>query len=44
VNAGGPFSQLPASLPVFQEVAWDEPVDAGGGQPADDWRVVARLD
>jgi hypothetical protein len=44
VTPGGPFSQLPSSLPVFQQVAWDAPADAGGGWPADDVRLVARLD
>jgi hypothetical protein len=44
VRPGGPFSRLPSSLPAFQEVAWDAPADAGGGVPADDWRLVARLD
>jgi hypothetical protein len=44
VRPGGPFSELPSSLPVFQEVAWDAPADAGGGVPGDDWRLVARLD
>ncbi|HUL78629.1 MAG TPA: TonB-dependent receptor [Vicinamibacteria bacterium] len=44
VSPDGPFSELPSSLPVFQQVAWDAPADAGGGVPADDWRVVARLD
>ena len=44
VKPGGPFSALPASLPVFQEVAWDAPIDAGGGPPGSDRRLVARLD
>ena len=44
VRPGGPFSRLPSSLPAFQEVAWDAPADAGGGVPADDWRLVTRLD
>jgi hypothetical protein len=44
VTPGGPFSQLPSSLPVFQQVAWDVPADAGGGLPGDDRRLVARLD
>jgi hypothetical protein len=44
VTPGGPFSQLPATLPVFQEVAWDVPFDAGGGPPGDDVRLLARVD
>jgi outer membrane receptor protein involved in Fe transport len=41
---GGPFSQIPTSLPAFREVSWDAPTDAGGGLPGDDVRLVARLD
>ena len=40
----GAFSNLPASLPAFGQVRKDAPVDAGGGDPQDDYQLVARLD
>jgi outer membrane receptor protein involved in Fe transport len=44
VTPGGPFSQLPSSLPIFQQVTWTVPADAGGGAPQDDYQLVTRLD
>jgi hypothetical protein len=44
VIAGGPFSQLPASLPVFQEVERSLPIDAGGGDPVDEYQITGRAD
>jgi len=44
VTPGGPFSRLPANLPVFGQVQRTLPTDAGGGTPVDDYQLVARLD
>ena len=40
----GPFSQLPGSTPVFGQVRKSLPIDAGGGNPQDDYQFVARVD
>jgi outer membrane receptor protein involved in Fe transport len=40
----GAFSQLPGSLPVFGQVRKSLPIDAGGGNPQDDYQFVARVD
>ena len=40
----GPFSQLPGSTPVFGQVRKSLPIDAGGGNPQDDYQFVARAD
>ncbi len=44
LNPGGPFSQLPESLPVFGEVIVDVAADAGGGNPQNAYEFVSRLD
>jgi outer membrane receptor protein involved in Fe transport len=41
---GGPFSALPANLPIFAEVRRPIPIDAGGGLPQDTVQFVGRLD
>jgi hypothetical protein len=38
------FTGLPASTPVFQEVAYSVPVDLGGGQPQNAYQTVMRVD
>jgi outer membrane receptor protein involved in Fe transport len=43
-TAAGPFNSLPASLPVFGRVEKTLPIDAGGGNPQDQYQAVARLD
>jgi hypothetical protein len=35
---------LPASTPVFQEVAYNVPVDLGGGNPQNAYQTVTRVD
>ena len=35
---------LPASTPVFEEVAYSVPVDLGGGQPQNAYQTITRLD
>jgi hypothetical protein len=42
--AGGPFSALPDSFPVFQTLTYDVPRDAGGGDPQDAYQFVGRVD
>jgi outer membrane receptor protein involved in Fe transport len=42
--AGGLFAGLPADLPVFQQVVYDLPADAGGGFPRNEYQWVARVD
>ncbi len=38
------FAGLPASTPVFEEVAYNVPVDLGGGNPQNAYQTVTRLD
>ena len=40
----GAFSNLPAGLPAFGQVRKELPIDAGGGDPQDNYQVVGRLD
>jgi hypothetical protein len=40
----GAFSQLPASTPIFARVEKSLPIDAGGGDPQDDYQWVSRVD
>ena len=40
----GPFNSLPADLPVFGRVQKSLPINAGGGDPQDDYQLVARVD
>ncbi len=41
---GGPFSQLPDSLPVWGIVNFSAPANAGGGNPQNTWYLAARGD
>jgi outer membrane receptor protein involved in Fe transport len=43
-SASGPFSQLPADLPVFQQVEYNVNSDGGGGTPRNDYQWVLRFD
>ena len=43
-TAAGAFNNLPASLPVFGRVEKSLPIDAGGGDPQDQYQFVGRLD
>ena len=40
----GPFQSLPAGLPVFARVEKSLPLDAGGGDPQNDYQWVSRVD
>jgi hypothetical protein len=42
--AAGPFNSLPGSLPIFARVEKTLPIDAGGGNPQDQYQAVGRLD
>ena len=43
-SGSGAFSALPANLPVFGRVEKSLPIDAGGGDPQDQYQWVSRLD
>jgi outer membrane receptor protein involved in Fe transport len=43
-TGSGAFNSLPASLPVFGQVQNVLPINAGGGDPQDQYQLVARLD
>jgi outer membrane receptor protein involved in Fe transport len=43
-SGSGAFSQLPAGLPVFGRVDKSLPIDAGGGDPQDNYQWVSRVD
>jgi outer membrane receptor protein involved in Fe transport len=43
-TAAGPFNSLPAGLPAFGRVDKSLPIDAGGGNPQNQYQAVARLD
>jgi outer membrane receptor protein involved in Fe transport len=43
-SGSGAFSNLPAGLPVFGQVRKELPIDAGGGDPQDNYQFVGRLD
>ena len=43
-TTAGAFNSLPASLPVFGRVEKSLPIDAGGGDPQDQYQAVGRLD
>jgi outer membrane receptor protein involved in Fe transport len=43
-TGAGAFNSLPAGLPVFGQVQNALPIDAGGGDPQDQYQLVARLD
>lgn len=43
-NATGPCANLPGSTPVFGQVKYTLPADAGGGPPQDQYQTVARVD
>ena len=40
----GAFNNLPAGLPIFGQVRKELPIDAGGGDPQDNYQLVSRLD
>jgi hypothetical protein len=42
--AAGAFNSLPSDLPVFGLVQKALPIDAGGGDPQDDYQMVSRVD
>jgi|KBSMisStaDraftv2_1062788.scaffolds.fasta_scaffold01084_14 outer membrane receptor protein involved in Fe transport len=45
IGAGaGAFNSLPANLPVFGRVDKSLPIDAGGGDPQDQYQMVNRVD
>ena len=43
-NLGGPFSSVPDGTPVFGQVNFNAPSDAGGGVPQNTHRLLGRLD
>ena len=43
-TGAGAFNSLPANLPVFGRVAKSLPIDAGGGDPQDNYQFVGRMD
>ena len=43
-SAAGAFNSLPAALPVFGQVKKSLPIDAGGGDPQDNYQLVSRVD
>ena len=43
-TGAGAFSSLPAGLPIFGQVQNPLPIDAGGGDPQDQYQLVTRLD
>jgi outer membrane receptor protein involved in Fe transport len=43
-SAAGPFNSLPANTPVFGRVDKSLPIDAGGGDPQDQYQWVSRVD
>jgi hypothetical protein len=43
-TGAGAFNSLPANLPVFGRVAKSLPIDAGGGDPQDNYQFVGRVD
>jgi TonB dependent receptor len=43
-SGAGAFNSLPASLPVFGRVDKSLPIDAGGGDPQNQYQLVERVD
>ncbi|MFN8093504.1 MAG: TonB-dependent receptor [Vicinamibacteria bacterium] len=43
-TGAGAFNSLPAGLPVFGQVRKSLPIDAGGGDPQNNYQLVGRLD
>jgi outer membrane receptor protein involved in Fe transport len=43
-SGAGAFNSLPGDLPVFGQVRKTLPIDAGGGDPQDQYQFVGRLD
>jgi outer membrane receptor protein involved in Fe transport len=43
-SGAGAFNSLPADLPVFGRVDKSLPIDAGGGDPQDQYQLVNRVD
>ncbi len=44
LSATGPFAALPASTPVFDQVNFTAPTDAGGGAPTNQYYLNGRVD
>lgn len=44
LNPTGPFAALPASTPVFDQVSFASPTDAGGGAPTNQYYLNGRVD
>lgn len=40
----GPFLDLPADLPAFQQVFYDRPINTGPGEPIDSAQLATRVD
>ena len=43
-SSSGAFSQLPADLPIFGRSEKSLPIDAGGGDPQDQYQWISRVD
>ena len=43
-NASGPCASLPSTTPMFSEVAYRTPADAGGGSPQNTYDLVGNVD
>jgi len=43
-NGAGAFNSLPAGLPIFQRADVVLPIDAGGGNPRNEYQTVNRVD
>jgi outer membrane receptor protein involved in Fe transport len=43
-NNPGAFNSLPADMPAFQQIRKSLPIDAGGGDPQDNYQWVGRVD
>jgi outer membrane receptor protein involved in Fe transport len=43
-TGSGPFNSLPAGMPIFGQVQKSLPIDAGGGDPQDNYQWVSRVD
>ncbi len=41
---GTPYATLPGSFPVFQNIAYTAPADAGGSEPQNTYNIVGRVD
>jgi hypothetical protein len=43
-DAPSPVQQLPSNFPLFGQVFYPVPIDAGGGLPRDEYQIVGRVD